>query len=448
MKTFGSLLLCLAFCSVAKAGNITLTGQVLNSLNKPLPHHIYLKSISLSGNNTLDSVELDADGSYSISKSISQHALYSLFVGKMNYSLFLSPTESMIKITNENGDRQKIWIEGSKENDAYKVYRDLKSYYEPQIASLLNGGASRDSINKNLKVIYSNYFANLKNITTNYSETYTARELCKMKHFADPRLFDLQKDPLGFLREHYLDNLDYTKPELLEELTFDECFMGYVANVLDTSFAAFQQFAKKLDAEKKMDTAIYKYTRRQIFNFMMLAHEEQKVAYFIDLTLADERIHAAPVLETQMVEVKRLLPGNKLVEVEGTDETKANRKLSDFASKNKLTLLVFWEPSCSHCRASMPELKRLYDAYGKKGFNIFAANMDDDEAEWKKMIAEKNLNWTNVLMKKQTTQKDAAAEYHVFYTPTLVLISQQGKIIRRFIGINDLEGEIKTQLKL
>ncbi len=114
--------------------------------------------------------------------------------------------------------------------------------------------------------------------------------------------------------------------------------------------------------------------------------KNKNLEYYIHQTLADSRIKEVPVLETQMNEVKRVLPGNPYIEVMGFDTDKKLLLLSEQLKKNKLTLLVFWEPSCKHCRESMPELSRIYNTYKKKGFSIFAANLSDEEAEWKKLF--------------------------------------------------------------
>jgi len=269
-----------------------------------------------------------------------------------------------------------------------------------------------------------------------------------MKQFASADALSKQNNTLEFTRKHFLDSIDWSNPVQLEELSFDETFMAYVSSISDTSFASFQKFEGYLASLNNVNLELYKYYRRQIFNFYMLVHQEQKLEYFIRQTLADSRIKEVPVLETQMNEVKRVLPGNPYIEVMGLDVNNTLLSLSENIKKNKLSLLVFWEPSCKHCRESMPELSRIYSTYKKKGFSIFAANLSDEEAEWKKIISDNRLAWTNVILQREPNKKDAPSSYFVIYTPTLVLFNNEGKILRRFIGVNELERELQKQLKL
>jgi thiol-disulfide isomerase/thioredoxin len=447
MKKAFFFLLSAFLLNAFSAQALTIYGEILNNNNLPLPARVYLKSVSLSGNNTLDSADVNVFGAYTLNKNVNQYGQYYLFVGKINYTVLLSPNEPSIKITNELGDKQKIWIENSPENDAYKIYKEFKSYYEAQIMSTIHSGLPADTIHPKLKMLFGQYFEQLQQVRGFYPNTFTGSVVCKMKQFASTEGLSKQNNTLAFAREHYLDSIDWTNPVQLEELSFDETFMAYVSSISDTTFASFQKFEATLASFKNMDLAIYKYYRRQVFNFFMLVHQEEKLEYFIRQTLADSRIKEVPVLETQMNEVKRVLPGNAYIEVTGFAIDKKLLSLSEELKKSKLTLLVFWEPSCKHCRESMPELSRIYNTYKKKGFSIFAANLSDEEAEWEKIITDNQLEWTNVMMQKELNKRDASSSYFVIYTPTLVLFNKEGKILRRFIGVNELERELQKQLK-
>lgn len=426
---------------------LTIYGEILNSNNLPLPARVYLKSVSLSENNSLDSADVNVFGAYTLNKSINRYGQYSLYVGKISYTVLLSPNEPNIKITNELGDKQKVWIENSPENDAYKIFKEFKSYYEAQIMSTLHSGAPADSINPRLKMLFGQYFSQLQQVRGFYPNTFTGSVICKMKLFSSDEALTNQKNTIAFVRSHYLDSVDWTNSTLLEELSFDETFMGYVSSVSDTSFASFKKFESDMASLKNLDLAIYKYYRRQIFNFFMLVHQEQKLAFFIQQTLANSRIKDVPVLETQMKDVQRVLPGNTFLDVNGFDSAQKQQSLAQQISQHNVTLLVFWEPSCKHCMESMPELLRLYNKYKSKGFSIFAANLSDEETEWKKIISDNHLEWTNVMMQRDPNTKDAAASYFVIYTPTLVLFNKEGKIVRRFIGTSELDAELQNLLK-
>jgi thiol-disulfide isomerase/thioredoxin len=51
-------------------------------------------------------------------------------------------------------------------------------------------------------------------------------------------------------------------------------------------------------------------------------------------------------------------------------------KLSDYVGNGKVALIDFWASWCPPCRASIPGLKKVYDEYKDKGFEIVGVSLD------------------------------------------------------------------------
>jgi peroxiredoxin len=109
--------------------------------------------------------------------------------------------------------------------------------------------------------------------------------------------------------------------------------------------------------------------------------------------------------------------------------------------KGKLVLLEFWASWCSPCRAENPNLKKQYELYKSKGFEILAVSLDSDKAKWKQAIAQDGVPWIHVSDLKGWGNA-AGALYGVTAVPAGFLIDQDGKIVG-----NDLRGE-KLNAKL
>jgi peroxiredoxin len=103
--------------------------------------------------------------------------------------------------------------------------------------------------------------------------------------------------------------------------------------------------------------------------------------------------------------------------------------------KGKLVLLEFWASWCSPCRAENPNLKKQYELYKSKGFEILAVSLDKDKAKWKEAIAQDGLPWLHVSDLKGWGN-EAGALYGITAVPAGFLIDTDGKIIG-----NDLRGE-------
>lgn len=126
------------------------------------------------------------------------------------------------------------------------------------------------------------------------------------------------------------------------------------------------------------------------------------------------------------------------------------------ALKGKVVLVDFWGSWCVPCRMSHPALKKLYDKYNAKGFEIIgisneAANSTKDKAKqdiaWRKAIKEDGLSWLQVLYDPAII--DLVKEYDINGYPTKFLIDQNGKFVMRILGNSEkLHAELEAKLAM
>lgn len=109
--------------------------------------------------------------------------------------------------------------------------------------------------------------------------------------------------------------------------------------------------------------------------------------------------------------------------------------------KGKLVLLDFWGSWCMPCRQTHPHLKRLYQEYKSKGFEILgvsneSGNAETDYKKWTAALDEDKMDWLNVLNTDNRAEKTKGIlnDYAVNAFPTKVLIDRNGIIIKRFVG--------------
>lgn len=85
------------------------------------------------------------------------------------------------------------------------------------------------------------------------------------------------------------------------------------------------------------------------------------------------------------------------------------RKLSEVDSK--VVLLYFWTSSrANQNNFNIDVLKKLYNDYHKKGFDIYQVSLDVDKVHWATTVMGQNLPWTNVC-----DIRGAASEYVTLY---------------------------------
>jgi thiol-disulfide isomerase/thioredoxin len=118
--------------------------------------------------------------------------------------------------------------------------------------------------------------------------------------------------------------------------------------------------------------------------------------------------------------------------------------LKDVRSRNKYVLVEFWASWCGPCRAEIPHMKKAYEAYHGKGFEIFSFTIDDSRAAWEKASDEEKLPWINTGMGSQSEPKKM---YEVSGVPANYLVDAgTGKVIARDLRGYKLDEKLKELL--
>ena len=110
--------------------------------------------------------------------------------------------------------------------------------------------------------------------------------------------------------------------------------------------------------------------------------------------------------------------------------------LSDL--RGKYVLVDFWASWCRPCRMENPNVKRVYDMYHKKGFEILGVSLDRDHGAWVQAIKDDGLPWKHV-SDLGFWSNAAAQEYGVSSIPFTVLLDKEGKVLEKGLRAEQLE---------
>jgi len=113
--------------------------------------------------------------------------------------------------------------------------------------------------------------------------------------------------------------------------------------------------------------------------------------------------------------------------------------LSDM--RGKYVLIDFWASWCKPCRIENPAVKRVYDKYNRKGFDILGVSLDRSQDAWVQAIQADGLPWKHV-SDLGFWNNAAAQEYGVSSIPFTVLVDKEGKIIAKGLRSQQLEAEL------
>jgi len=144
---------------------------------------------------------------------------------------------------------------------------------------------------------------------------------------------------------------------------------------------------------------------------------------------------AAERIKEYIKKISATPDGSNAIDFQKADVNGKDVRLSDF--KGKTVLLDFWGSWCGPCRASNPHLKKLYEKYQSKGFEIIAIAQEqkkllsDARIAWLKAIEEDGLTYINVLNNDGIEKQNLVRDYSIMAFPTKILISSDGKILMR-----------------
>jgi len=91
-------------------------------------------------------------------------------------------------------------------------------------------------------------------------------------------------------------------------------------------------------------------------------------------------------------------------------------------------MLVFWETQCVYCYAHIKDFNALQKQYQNKGLTIAAINfLGEYESEVQEYVIDNDVQY--LVLADRLNNIDVAEAYKVIGSPTIVMISPDGKIL-------------------
>lgn len=112
-----------------------------------------------------------------------------------------------------------------------------------------------------------------------------------------------------------------------------------------------------------------------------------------------------------------------------TATTLAGEKIELYELKGKIVVVNFWFIACPPCRAEMPGLKQLADAYADRDDVVLLALATDNTAALNKYLTKKEIGFQVI-----PEARDIADSYHITGFPTTMVLDKEGKVFSVHIG--------------
>jgi len=241
--------------------------------------------------------------------------------------------------------------------------------------------------------------------------------------------------------KHFLGNVNYDNEVILFHYAFVRGLNQYF-NQLYKSYPKeyAQKFTDELLGRMGENDAVNQYLHSFILTKMLDYKNEEGLSYYLNNYADGCSDNASFNVNTKnLIEsLKNCAPGKKAAELKYPNSEGKIISLEETCKKNKITLVMFWKSSCSHCEEFHPQLQEIYKKYHEKGLEVYAISIDKEEAPWKNHLLTHKQPWINVLP-PMDKRPFLAKHYPAPSTPTLIALDSNMKVISRLIMRSKLE---------
>jgi Domain of unknown function (DUF5106)/Thioredoxin-like len=265
-----------------------------------------------------------------------------------------------------------------------------------------------------------------------------------------------------YYKAHYWDNISFTDDRLIRTPIFEPKLDHYYKDLVSPEADSINREADYM--------LVYSRTNKEMFKFLLVYFTQKYLnpefmgqdAVFIHLF--EKYINTGQAdfftekyrkfVDDRAYSIMANLIGQPAANLEMTDTSGKIRSLYEVPSN--FVLVCFWDPTCSHCKETIPKLDSIYQAKWKyEGVQIFAVMVDGGQENWRNFIRDHNLGeWINVY--QTTAQHDAIAAagkpdyrqlYDVYQTPILYLLDKEKRIVAKKLTYQQVDEVINLKLK-
>ena len=116
------------------------------------------------------------------------------------------------------------------------------------------------------------------------------------------------------------------------------------------------------------------------------------------------------------------------------------------AMKDKVVLVDFWATWCGPCVGELPNVKKAFETYHAKGFEIIAISLDQEKDALEAFIKKENMTWPQAFDGKGWGS-DIARKFGINSIPATFLIGKDGKVAATNLRGTALEEKLAELLK-
>ncbi len=237
----------------------------------------------------------------------------------------------------------------------------------------------------------------------------------------------------SFLRNNYLNNIDFADSNLIYYPFLQSKVNDYLALFRDANLSSLEQ-------ERRFRIPVDTLLKRSEKNEVLLKFLVEKLLKVSDEYGLNDLYcyiagnYAEKAFKNDATKLKRIerkaSEASRLRVGEKAPDFAIGGDLNLYEIKRDKILLIFWDSDCSSCEDLIRKLKKIYEEKKLNGAEVVAVSLDVKPASFRKAIIQNGLRWINYC-DYQGWESEVAKSYSVDVLPSMFLLDERKKIIAR-----------------
>lgn len=407
--------------------NFQIQGKVLDNCNTSsnLTFGVF------NGSDTeVETIKTNANGEFLAGFWLREPGLVYFKKGSNTQYFMVNPKERTYKIylSCNNNELNPLHIENSKENKAYQDFVNLRKKLSTDLEEYSTKNLNDTTVFKEFCIKLRDFQKKSIGFAKQYPQTYAANNLVVADRINEKDFSSIQNLRQNYLkRQIFADQKFYNTPLPTFIL---ENYIDLIIDKNENSFAAFEWVlntaSKNIAASKRLQHLLYEAFSK--------SKRQDLIDGYIYWAKANPEKMVQQVVQAKLEALSKSMVDANFINVSLKDTIGNTRELKDVVTSSKFTLLVIYNPDCSHCVETLPKLIPIWQQYQSKGFIIYTVAAFSKNEEWIDFIKKHTgTGWVNV-MEDQTNSN--FGKYSITSLPSFILIDSKGKIVSRMAAGN------------
>jgi thiol-disulfide isomerase/thioredoxin len=366
--------------------------------------------------------------------------------------------------TEEENWLLRMRVKGSKQNEVFFNYKRATETFYMEVDDLKASMDSAEFMQKEMPLLRDRMDSILTSFVDNYPDYMISRMTLSTKDITVPHNHPdgtpmTDQERFEWNMHHYFDNMplddDFivrTPKWIFYQRVIDyvdkymknmppDMIIPYLDSMIDRSEPAPEVFKWLVHSmtEHFLQSRVMVYD--EIYCHLVLRYYGSGKAFWSSPSFIDEQVEQATKWE-------RLLVGKVSPELILFDTLRNAHSLHHMPGR--YTLLLFWSPTCGHCRDIIPAVYKVFEKYADSlTMSAFAILTEPDEqtiVKWKKFLADQQITdsrWVN--LNGGEANVDWRQVYDITTTPQIYLIDNRDhKFLAKKLNAEILENILKT----